>query len=303
MAYRIRPARNAGKEVRKVALERIDKAIQALAAEPDRRAEGVHQARKRFKELRALLRLVREPLGARFRLDNRRLRDMARRLAESRDAAAMLESWDALARRNRPLFASAPLQQVRAQLQQRAAPDGVVHVGFAADVAQVLTELRELNQDAQHWKLAGKGFGLLHGGLCRSYADGVRDLARVEREATDELLHEWRKRVKDHWYHCQLLAPCWPEALNGRAVQLKQVADALGDDHDLAMMQQLMQHEPALFGTPQTRDELQRCIGQRRRELQREAMRLGRRLYAETPKALAARLGAYWRIARGEADE
>ena len=55
----------------------------------------MHQARKRFKELRALLRLVREPLGARFKLDNRRLRDVGRRLAESRDAAAMLESWDA----------------------------------------------------------------------------------------------------------------------------------------------------------------------------------------------------------------
>ena len=48
MAYRIRPTRNAAKEVRKAALQRIDKAIQALTVEADERAEGVHQARKRF---------------------------------------------------------------------------------------------------------------------------------------------------------------------------------------------------------------------------------------------------------------
>lgn len=301
MAYRIRPARNAAKEVRKAALGRINKAIQALCVEPSERAEGVHQARKRFKELRALLRLVREPLGARFKIDNRRLRDLGRCLAESRDAAAMLESWDALARADQPLFASDPFRQIRLQLQQRAAPEGEVHTGFETDLAQVLGELRALTQDVQHWKLPGKGFGLLAGGLRRTYAEGVRDLARAQKQGTDELLHEWRKRVKDHWYHCQLLSSCWPEALESRAEQLKQVADALGDDHDLAVMTQLMQDEPERFGVPQTREALQRCIEQRRAQLQQHALRLGRRLYAEQPEALVARIGAYWRIARKEA--
>ncbi|WP_181090787.1 CHAD domain-containing protein [Stutzerimonas stutzeri] len=300
MAYRIRPTRNAAKEVRKAALQRIDKAIQALTVEADECAEGVHQARKRFKELRALLRLVREPLGARFKLDNRRLRDVGRRLAESRDAAAMLESWDALARANQPLFVSDAFRQIRLQLQQRAAPDGEVHADFDAELAEVLGELRALTQEMQHWKLSGKGFGLLANGLRRTYSDGVRDLARAERDASDELLHEWRKRVKDHWYHCQLLSPCWPDALESRADQLKQVADALGDDHDLTMMAQLMEREPDLFGAPETREQLQRCIQQRREQLQQRALRLGRRLYAEGPKALVTRIAAYWCIARAE---
>ncbi|MCQ4261762.1 hypothetical protein CXK91_12775 [Stutzerimonas stutzeri] len=300
MAYRIRPARNAAKEVRKAALGRINKAIQALCVAPAERAEGVHQARKRFKELRALLRLVREPLGTRFKVDNRRLRDAGRRLAESRDAAAMLESWDALARTDQPLFVSDPFRQIRLQLQQRAAPDGEAHTGFDIEVTQVLGELRSLTQDVKHWKLPGKGFGLLADGFRRTYTDGVRDLARAQKEDSDELLHEWRKRVKDHWYHCQLLSPCWPDALESRAEQLKQVADALGDDHDLAMMTQLMQREPDLFGAPETRDLLQRCIEQRRAQLQQRALHLGSRLYAEPPKALAARVGAYWRIARKE---
>lgn len=300
MAYRIRPARDAAKEVRKAALGRINKAIQALCVAPAERVEGVHQARKRFKELRALLRLVRDPLGARFKVDNLRVRDAGRRLAESRDAAAMLESWDALARTDQPLFVSDPFRQIRLRLQQRAAPDGEVHADFESEIGQVLEELRSLTQDVKHWKLPGKGFGLLADGFRRTYADGVRDLARAQKEGSDELLHEWRKRVKDHWYHCQLLSPCWPDALESRAEQLKQVADALGDDHDLAVMTHLMQSEPALFGAPETRDVLQRSIEQRRAQLQRRALQLGRRLYAEPPKALMARVAAYWRIARKE---
>ena len=47
MGYRIRPNRNAAKEVRKAARQRIDKAVQALSVDADGRAEGVHQARKR----------------------------------------------------------------------------------------------------------------------------------------------------------------------------------------------------------------------------------------------------------------
>ena len=300
MAYRIRPARNAAKEVRKVALQRIEKAAHALDAEPAERAEGVHQARKRFKELRALLRLVREPLGTRFAVDNRRLRDIGRRLSESRDAAAMLESWDALARGNQPLFVTDPYRQIRLLLQHRAAPEGDAHAGFDAEVAEVLGELRSLSHDAQHWALEGKRFGLLADGFRRTYSDGVKDLARAQKHGSDELLHEWRKRVKDHWYHCQLLSPCWPDALESRAEQLKQVADALGDDHDLAVMTQLMQQEPDLFGAQETQEQLLGLINERRGRLQSHALRLGRRLYAEPPKALVARVAAYWRIARKE---
>ena len=302
MAYRIRPAHKTAREVRKAALNRLDKAIEALGAAPAERAEGIHQARKRFKELRALLRLVRKPLGKHFADGNRRLRDAGRRLAESRDATALLESWEALAKRNPPLFSREPFRQIHSRLQSRAAPDGEAHADLDAEVAQVQAELRALGEDVRDWKLRGKGFALLAAGLRRTYAEGAEDLARAEGKDSDELLHEWRKRVKDHWYHCQLLAPCWPAALENRAAQLKQLADALGDDHDLSMMMQLMQQEPELFGTTEAQKELESCIEARRAQLQQRALRLGRRLYAEPPKALVARIGAYWRIAEAEKD-
>ncbi|WP_313054734.1 CHAD domain-containing protein [Pseudomonas lopnurensis] len=299
MAYRIRPRRNAAKQVRKAALDRISEAMRALALPAAQRAEGVHQARKRFKELRALLRLMREPLGGAFARENRCVRDLGRALSESREATAMLESWDALAEAHRAVFACEPLQQVRQRLAQRAEPaadDGALE----ASIEQALRQLRELAVRVDDWPLDGKGFALLEAGLERSYREGRRDLARAQRDPGDECLHEWRKRVKDQWYHSQLLAPCWPGAFDCRCKQLKRLADDLGDDHDLAMMRQLLVAEPALFGEPVTRERIATLIEERRAELRASAFARGRRLYAEPPKALVARMEAYWGIARAE---
>ncbi|MCQ4327493.1 hypothetical protein CXK94_20975 [Stutzerimonas stutzeri] len=298
MAYRIRPRRNAAKEVRKAALDRISEAMRALALPAAERAEGVHQARKRFKELRALLRLVREPLGATFVRENRCVRDLGRALAESREAAAMLESWDALAEVHHGFFARDPLQQARQRLAQRAEP--VVGGSLETDIEQVLLRLRELAVRVDDWPLDGKGFALLEAGLGRSYREGRRDLARAQREPSDECLHEWRKRVKDQWYHSQLLASCWPGMFDCRCRLLKRLADDLGDDHDLAMMHRLLETEPALFGEPATCERIASLIEARRAELQASAFAGGWRLYAEPPKALVVRIEAYWRIARAE---
>lgn len=301
MAYRIRPQRNAAKEVRGAALDRISEAIQALTLPAAQRAERVHQARKRFKELRALLRLVREPLGSTFQRENRCIAGLGRALAESREATAMLESWDALAETRANLFAQQPLQQVRQRLAQRAAP---VEGDDALDVTieQVLLELRELAVRVNDWPLGHKGFRLLAGGLERSYREGRRDLVKAQRRPDAELLHEWRKRVKDQWYHCQLIAPCWPRHFDCRSKDLKRLADALGDDHDLEMMRQLLEAEPELFGEAAMREQLATLIDERSAELQTAAFARGRRLFAESPKALMTRVEAYWRIARKEAD-
>lgn len=301
MAYRIRPRCNVAKEVRSAALDRIGEAQRALKLPAAQRAEGVHQARKRFKELRALLRLVREPLGASFQHENRCVRDLGRTLAELREATAMLESWDALAKTQRSFFKGDALQQVRQRLAQRAEPAAEGGT-LEADIEQALSELPELAVRVSDWPLEGKGFALLKGGLERSYREGRRDLARAQHAPDAENLHEWRKRVKDQWYHSQLLAPCWPQDFKRRCRHLKRLADDLGDDHDLAMMGQLLADEPVLFGDEATRERLATLIEERRAELQAAAFASGQRLYAESPKALVKRVEAYWRIARAERD-
>ena len=293
MGYKLRP-RDPAAEVRKVARQGLDKAIESLSVPPAERGEGVHQARKRFKELRALLRLVRKPLGAEFQRENRHLRDLGRELAESRDATAMLESWDALALRYPEPFNEAGFKQARRRLQGRAthAESGVADIDTR--IARVIDELQAAQSCIDSWPLHAKGFDLFAGGIKRTYADGCAELARARLDLSDEQLHQWRKRVKDHWYQTRLLAPSWPKLMELRSDSLKKLADLLGDDHDLALMHQLMQAQPELFGDNATQERLGVLIARRRSELQSAALRQGDSLYQEAPEALLARWARYW---------
>lgn len=296
MGYKLRPQDPAA-EVRMVARQRIDKAIEALSVPAAERAEGVHQARKRFKELRALLRLVRKPLGGEFKRENQRLRDLGRALAESRDATAMLESWDLLSERSPKLFAEADFRQIRRRLQARARQGEGDATDLNGRIAQVIDELRAASACIDSWPLSAEGFELLAAGVERTYADGCAELAKVRRDPSAEQFHEWRKRVKDHWYQTRLLTPGWPTLMQLRSDSLKRLADLLGDDHDLAMMQQLMQAQPSLFGDQALRERLDRVIVQRRGEMQREALALGDEIYLEAPRDLVARWQRYWETA------
>lgn len=296
MGYKLRPQDPAA-EVRKVARQGIDKAIEALSVAPEDRAEGVHQARKRFKELRALLRLVRKPLGNEFQRENHRLRDLGRALAESRDATAMLESWDALAKRFPNLFAEADFKLTRRRLQARAKQAESGTTDLDSRIGKVIDELKDARNCIDTWSLQAKGFDLLSGGVERTYSDGCAELAKTKLDLSDEQLHQWRKRVKDHWYQTRLLTPSWPKLMQLRSDSLKDLADQLGDDHDLAVLTELTQAQPALFGDDTLRERLNTAIAERRSELQSAALKLGGKIYSEAPEELVARWQRYWDVA------
>ena len=86
------------------------------------------------------------------------------------------------------------------------------------------------------WPLERDGFEPLEDGLERTYRRGRRDLARRGKDPTAENLHEWRKRVKDLWYHCAILERSWKPVMSALADEAHELSDRLGDDHDLAVL-------------------------------------------------------------------
>lgn len=299
MAYRFRRRASMAHEVRRVVRERLDKAAQQLDSEPAAREEGIHEARKRFKEIRAVLRLARAGLGDRYTVENRWYRDAGRALAEARDAQAAIETWHKLEQRF-PELAQCPESEVlRGRLKRRlrrlARGDGT---GERARV-EILRSLPAARERLERWPLEGSGFVLIGDGLERSYRQGRRAMHRACGEAADELtFHEWRKRVKDLWYHTRLLAPLWHEIMHVRETALKTLSDQLGDDHDLAMLAQLRRDRPRLFGPKAFADLASAKMALRQRELRRDACALGGLLYAEGARAYAKRMAVYWELWR-----
>jgi hypothetical protein len=116
------------------------------------------------------------------------------------------------------------------------------------------------------------------------------------------LLHAWRKRAKDLWYHQRLLAPAWPDVLGAQAEAAHTLTELLGDDHDLAVLATCLSgNTPPLPPVVDAdRAALLALVEHRSHELRAAATHLGHRIYAESPKAFTRRLARYVHVAVAE---
>ena len=174
------------------------------AAPTARREEAVHEARKDMKKLRALLRLVRGELGERVyrRRERPASATPAAELAGVRDADVMLATLGDLEQRYGELpGAGGRLRPALVAHRFRAAAGSLKPASKAA--VETLAEARDRVED---WPLRD---GRLRGVRGRPGADLPPAAAAAYRAAQElpsaEHMHEWRKRVKDHWYHVTLL--------------------------------------------------------------------------------------------------
>jgi CHAD domain-containing protein len=278
--------------VRACAREQLEQAAQRLADAEADPVDAVHEARKSLKKTRALLRLARPALGKRaYREQNAALRELAAALSGTRDADVLAHAAGYLADHAGGRLPAVDFEQLRAALEQEAATARATNGAGRPDV---IDGLRAAAARVDAWPLDGATWDDLLAGATRAYARGRDTLAQAREDPTDERLHEWRKRVKDLWYHHRLLAPAWPEILEAHGEQAHLLSELLGDDHDLSLLHARL-HDDLPLGPTAGADlsELLALLDDRRRDLRAQAWPLGDRLYAESPKALARRLTRY----------
>jgi CHAD domain-containing protein len=257
--------------------EQITRAREHLTDLTVAEEKRIHDARKRFKETRALIRLVREPLGPQFALEDAWFRDAGRELAQFRDEAAILETLDKLDVSN-PIKATA-----RRWIEQSRPPQD--HRPLDRVVAGLVEQLVFPTVRIAGWPPIDDSFDAIADGLARAYRGGRRGMhARSAEE-----MHEWRKRVKEHWYHVLLLRQMWPPMMKAYAGVLENLSHALGDHHDFHVLR-------GRVGMRQTR--LHAAIDAKQTALGKVALDIGRRVYAEPSRRFVARMREYWRAWR-----
>lgn len=297
-AYRLKRKEGTADGLRRIARGRVEKAGARLDDVGDEQlADAIHGARKDLKKVRAILRLLRGELGEkRFKAENRRYRDAARLLAESRDAEVKLETLQALGEDAGASFpASAALawrQALEADRDRVAAARGEA----ASRIERARAAIEAAGGGISHWPIGNDSWRLLEPGLDRSYRDGREAFGRAQTEGSAENVHEFRKRAKDLWYQLRLLHDAWPGLLEPTAEQAHDLADLLGDHHDLAVLAEDLEGRAELAAS---REDFRGLIEARQAELLEAALELGERLYAEKPKHFRRRLRAYWRAWRG----
>lgn len=293
--------------VRRTAGELIDGAIAHVEA-PDRdRHEAVHEVRKNCKKLRGLLRLVRPRVPELYKAEKKFFRDATASLSAIRDAEAALESYDDLLK----AFDGAVDRQYLAParraltLHKQHLAENVADLDARLDAFG--ERMREARQRVPEWRLPAddpnqgkRGFGLLEGGLAKTYKRGRKAMEVARENPSVESFHEWRKRAKYLRYHLRLLRPAWPRLLKRTRSEVKTLGDLLGDDHDLAVLEEVL---TVALGddTDQERFAVPKALmRQRSLEVRDRACWLGRRIYAEKPKAFRKRIGRYWDAARAQ---
>ncbi len=282
--------------LQRISLEQLDYAIHALT---DMRIDvGIHEARKALRRVRALLRLVRDPLGDRpYRAENVVLRDAGRLIGGSRDATVMVETVAGLAFLYRDLLVPGAFDVLRGHLLER---DKLIRRRVSGErLDEVAVILHAVRDRFAAWPSTGAGtlddgFATVETGIRRVYRRGRNRMTGAYREGTVEAFHVWRKRVRYLRFQMTLLDGMWPEVQTRIVTDLRYLADALGAEHDLAELSRLLDEEPEMLPDENARHLLQGLLVRNRTRLQEAAEPVGARLYAEDPAAFSRRLGVYW---------
>jgi len=261
----------------RIAREQIDKAITIASDQGDTPAKRVHEARRRAKKLRALLRLVR-PDFSHYAQENAFVRDAARGLSAARDVKVAAETLVDLME-----WAGREAPPITLMVEPGDEEAGLAT--YAADMAQ-------MRERSERWKTGRIDLATLAQGLTDTYRKGLEAMQLVAAHPTDIGFHEWRKHGKYHWNQLGLLEACAENILPSAHKAVGDLADQLGSHHDLAMLRDKLLADAGLFGDIDAGFVLD-AAARRQRELEAEIGVLGRQVFAETPKGLQARFLSY----------
>ena len=289
MAYQIALSTPLAESLAAVAREQLERALGDLDdGDPATLDERVHDARKCLKKTRALLRMVRPSLSkAAFNRENAVLRDAGRTLSQARDQAAVLECLDRI-KRERPSLTGSIVKLEH--VLQTTATASTEHSVRQLEPTRLL--LRTSLERLPHLIERHVAPGALRRGLRDSHRRGRRALRDAGKAPSPEHFHEWRKRVKDHWYHLRLFGQTWPKLLETQIDELEKLSELLGDEHDLNVLR------PRLLAltdrlSPFDVETLLQAIDLRIDRDRRRACALGARVYAERAGSFARRLSTY----------
>jgi CHAD domain-containing protein len=293
MAYRFKRKESVSESIRRIAAKCIDKALKNCK---EQQLESVHSARKEIKKLRALLRLVKSEIGNQaFECSMARLKKAAGYLAPIRDAHVKACAFEMLIQSRRSGSLRTRLENIGGALRKncehqlicfRENERGKIVRGLLREEAASFKKL-SLNSD---------GWAAIGSGVEKSYRAARSAGKRAETKPTAENFHEWRKRIKDLLYAVQLLRPIWPEQMSATIADLEKLAELIGEDYDLHMLEQSAIKESVKAEFESEGHELLDLADQRRRQLQTDALKFGRGFFHEKPSVFCHRLHQYWKL-------
>jgi CHAD domain-containing protein len=275
--------------VRDMLVALLDKSVAGLRGRGARDAV-IHDVRTELKRARASLRLMRKCIGERaYHRENLVIRDAARQLGAARDATVLLNRFSGLKRakdsggeKTFGVRVSRILQKERRESRRRL--DGS---------AMAVTALQGARRRLASIPMPQLERAAVSVGIGRVYKSGRRAFALVQQEATDARLHECRKQAKYLFNQIDIMSRISGSHFARLRKQSHRLAEWLGKDHDLAVLQQKIGQISSAEGLAADSREVRVWADRVRRQravLQRKARKLGKRLYSQRPRQVRAKI-------------
>ena len=300
MALRLKRDAPIAAEVRRLVLQQLEAAISELRVVGDPASdEATHDARRRVKKIRAVIRLVQPDLDKTSRAFDRELKDVSRMLAPVADGQGIIETLDQLAHRYRKLLPARAVRSIRAGLRERSAR--IDHDANNRGRIQIAAEtLRGERRHVKDWAIRGDGFQAIAPGLEESYRRARDGMILAWSKPKANHYHSWRRYVKDHWFHVRLLEDNCGNHLLSYQRRIEALDGILGEYHNLVILREVLVSD----GYTSHR-ETARCLGvvsRYQRLLRRHAESIGIRIYGEKPHRYLRRVERLWQGGRTPSD-
>ena len=293
MAYKFASDEPVAEGVRRIVHEEVSSAAERSKARTSaEKDEAIHEIRKSLKRIRGLLKLMEPVLGDTYRREAEGWRELARRLSPLRDAGAMLGALDEMRERCPHLVHSAirrRLVQGKRELEQKE--------DVSATLRKVVTGLKRSEAKLKSWPLEGNGFEAVAPGLQKTYKRGLQALRTVQAEPSADNLHRLRRRAKEHLYQVRLLEGLWDGKLRRHESKVSKLEEILGSHQNLVVMKMKILEIPGRKAAAAEVNKFLEALEQREKDLAARAIKLGARVYNESParvKKTAKQLWKHW---------
>ena len=295
---------------RQILFELIEHSQDQLNRDSQYSREILHEARRNFKKIRALLRLVRHGLGDEaYKKENYFFRDLGRALSKVRDTDSSIEIFKQLV--HHELYWQNPhaetvetIQQFLDERRYHLYLYDIKTVDLLGSISEKLETKKE--QIGKSMSKLPNDFDVLASGLKKIYKKGLKRFHAAypnpdDEESEDvpaEAYHEWRKEVKYLRYQLDMLAYIWPDLMAALEDEAHHLTDLLGLEHDLQVLKQTLKKAVKKDQIDANIDDLYSEIARWQNDLRAQAEPFGQRMYAEKPKRFIKRIRRYEKTQR-----
>ncbi|MCV3736014.1 CHAD domain-containing protein [Rhizobium sp. TRM96647] len=299
MSLSLKADKSLQSEVRRVASRYLSRALDALENQPEGPHEAIHTARKQFKRIRSLYRLVASADKGFQKRENERIGTLGRSLAASRDATSLVETAHRLGEAASTAEERMALERIHGKLVARR--DAMVDTAVTKErMDEAVSTCKEALAAAERLRIDGghkRAAEILGHGWRSTGRKAAKALRLARKTGEPDCFHTLRKRTQDRWVHCRFLAEAWPAALNGTRKQARALVTLLGENQDIALLTSFADAHPGEIGTPKDLTHLLAVMIAEGDRLRAEALPLAELLFPEDTREDAGRIELLWRHA------